>query len=130
MIVPVLVIVGVGVVAAWVVIALLALRLPPGVAREALLFVPNAVVTVRRLLRDPRVPKRVKVALVLAGLWALSPIDLIPEFIPVIGALDDLVVVAYALRLAARRVPAASLREAWPGEPALLERMIRPRRPS
>jgi uncharacterized membrane protein YkvA (DUF1232 family) len=59
-----------------------------------------------------------------AGLWVLSPIDLLPEFLPVIGPLDDVVVVALALRYAARRVPREVLLEAWPGEPRLLERLI------
>ena len=54
----------------------------------------------------------------------LSPIDLLPEFLPVIGPLDDVVVVALALRFAARRVPREVLVEAWPGEPRLLERLI------
>jgi uncharacterized membrane protein YkvA (DUF1232 family) len=56
----------------------------------------------------------------------LSPIDLLPEFLPVIGPLDDVVVVALALRYAARRVPREVLVEAWPGEPQLLERLIGP----
>ena len=51
-----------------------------------------------------------------AALWVLSPIDLIPEFLPVIGPLDDIVVVALALRYAARQIPQAALAEAWPGE--------------
>jgi uncharacterized membrane protein YkvA (DUF1232 family) len=61
---------------------------------------------------------------VLAGLWVLSPVDLLPEFLPVIGPLDDVVVVALALRYAARRVPREVLLEAWPGEPRLLERLL------
>lgn len=60
----------------------------------------------------------------LAGLWVISPIDLIPEFLPVIGPLDDVVVVAVALRYAARRVPRKTLFAAWPGEPRLLERLL------
>ena len=60
----------------------------------------------------------------LAGLWVLSPIDLIPEFLPVIGPLDDLVVVALALRYAARQVPRAVLVEAWPTDPRLLDRLL------
>lgn len=54
----------------------------------------------------------------------LSPLDLIPEFLPVIGPLDDIVVVAVALRYAARRIPRAILLEAWPGEPALIEQLL------
>jgi len=66
----------------------------------------------------------VTAAVVMVGLWVLSPIDLLPEFLPVIGPLDDVVVVAPALRYAARRVPREVLVEAWPGEPRLLERLI------
>jgi uncharacterized membrane protein YkvA (DUF1232 family) len=51
------------------------------------------------------VPRRAKVVVALAGLWLQSPIDLLPEFLPVIGPLDDVVVVALALRYAARQVP-------------------------
>src|SRR6266498_44003 len=103
---------GVGValglmVAGWAVLILLAWRLPPGPLRELARFIPDCVTTVRRLRRDPRVPPRAKVAIVLAGLWLVSPIDLIPEFLPVIGPLDDVVVVALALRYAGRSVPPA-----------------------
>jgi uncharacterized membrane protein YkvA (DUF1232 family) len=74
------------------------------------------------------VPWQARAAVVLAGLWVLSPIDLLPEFLPVIGPLDDVVVVALALRYAARRVPREVLLEAWPGEPRLLERLLGPPR--
>jgi uncharacterized membrane protein YkvA (DUF1232 family) len=63
---------------------------------------------------------------VLAGLWLASPIDLLPEFLPVIGPLDDVVVVALALRYAARQVPRELLLDAWPGDPRLLERLLGP----
>ncbi len=63
-------------------------------------------------------------AVAFAGLWVLSPIDLIPEFLPVIGPLDDVIVVALALRFAARRIPHDVLLEAWPAEPRLLERLV------
>jgi uncharacterized membrane protein YkvA (DUF1232 family) len=65
---------------------------------------------------------------VLAGLWLASPIDLLPEFLPVIGPLDDVVVVALALRYAARQVPRQVLLDAWPGDPRLLERLLGPSR--
>jgi uncharacterized membrane protein YkvA (DUF1232 family) len=65
---------------------------------------------------------------VLAGLWLASPIDLLPEFLPVIGPLDDVVVVALALRYAARQVPRELLLDAWPGDPRLLERLLGPAR--
>jgi uncharacterized membrane protein YkvA (DUF1232 family) len=120
-----LALVGVGVlVASWVLLILLARRLPPGLARDLARFLPDCVTLVRRLRADPRVPRRAKLAVGFAGLWVLSPIDLIPEFLPVIGPLDDVVVVALALRYAARQVPAEVILEAWPGERRLIERLI------
>ena len=108
----------------WGVLVLLARRLPPGLLKDLAGFIPACVAMARTLRRDPRVPRRAKVAVVIAGLYALSPIDLIPEFLPVIGPLDDVVVVALLIRYAARRVPAEVLFEAWTGDPRLLARLI------
>jgi uncharacterized membrane protein YkvA (DUF1232 family) len=116
------------VVASWALLFLAARRLPPGILRDLAAFIPDCVTTVRRLRRDPRVPRRAKIAVVIAGLWVASPIDLIPEFIPVIGPLDDIVVVALALRYAGRQVPRDVLLAAWPGQPRLLERLLGPPR--
>lgn len=107
----------------WVVMVVLARRLPPGLAKDLATVLPACVTTARRLRKDPRVPRRVKVAVAFAGLWVLSPIDLIPEFLPVIGPLDDIVVVALALRYAARHVPPQALIDAWPAERRILERL-------
>ena len=112
----------------WATLAVLARRLPPGAAKDLASVLPACVTTARRLRRDPRVPRRAKVVVVLAGLWVVSPIDLIPEFLPLIGPLDDVVVVALALRYAARRVPRHVLFEAWPGERRILERLVPPDR--
>jgi uncharacterized membrane protein YkvA (DUF1232 family) len=111
-------------VALWALLVILAARLPPGLLKDLAGFLPAWVTLVRRLRADPRVPWQAKAAVVVAGLWVLSPIDLLPEFLPIIGPLDDVVVVALALRYAARRVPREVLLEAWPGEPRLLERLI------
>jgi uncharacterized membrane protein YkvA (DUF1232 family) len=108
----------------WALLVLVARRLPPGLVRDLAGFVPDCVTTVRRLRGDPRVPRRAKVVVALAGLWLLSPIDLLSEFLPVIGPLDDVVVVALAPRYAARQVPREVLAAAWPGEPRLLERLL------
>ena len=107
----------------WVVMIVLAKRLPPGLAKDLATVLPACVTTARRLRKDPRVPRRVKVVVSFAGLWVLSPIDLIPEFLPVIGPLDDIVVVALALRYAARRIPPEALVEAWPAERRILDRL-------
>lgn len=107
----------------WVVMIVLAKRLPPGLAKDLATVLPACVTTARKLRGDDRVPARVKVAVAIAGLWVLSPIDLIPEFLPVIGPLDDVVVVALALRYAARRIPPEALLDAWPAERRILERL-------
>ncbi len=108
----------------WAALWLAARRLPPGLLKDVAQFIPACVTTVGRLRRDPRVPRRAKIAVVVAGLWVLSPIDLIPEFLPVIGPLDDIVVVALALRYAARQMPRDVLLDAWPGDARLLERLL------
>jgi uncharacterized membrane protein YkvA (DUF1232 family) len=108
----------------WALLAFLARRLPAGAAKDLATVLPACVTTARRLRRDSRVPRRARVAVVIALLWVLSPIDLIPEFLPVIGPLDDVIVVALAFRYAARQVPREVLLEAWPAEPRILDRLI------
>lgn len=120
-----LLLIGVGMlVASWAILVVLAARLPEGTLKELASFLPDCLTTVRRLRSDPRVPRRAKLAIAFAGLWVLSPIDLIPEFLPVIGPLDDVVVVALAFRYAARQVPAEVLLEAWPGRRDVMERLL------
>ena len=118
------------VVVSWLLLIVLARRLPPGVAKDLAAFLPDCVTTMRALRRDPRVPRRAKIALLVAVLWVLSPIDLIPEFLPVIGPLDDVIAVALLLRYAGRTVPRQVLLDAWPGDPYLLERLLGPARPN
>jgi uncharacterized membrane protein YkvA (DUF1232 family) len=125
--------IGIGIAAAvmvatWGLLILLARRLPEGTAKELARFLPACLTTVRRLRRHPAVPRRAKLAVGFAGLWVLSPIDLIPEFLPVIGPLDDVVVVALALRYAARSVPRDVVLEAWPGDRRIVERLLGPAR--
>ena len=108
----------------WGLMIALAARLPPGVVKDLAGFLPACVTTIRKLRTDPRVPWRAKFAIGFAGLWVISPIDLIPEFLPVIGPLDDIVVVALAFRYAARQIPPEVLYEAWPADPSLLRRLI------
>jgi uncharacterized membrane protein YkvA (DUF1232 family) len=117
--------------ATWPVLVILARRLPPGLLRDVAAFLPACVTAARRLRRSPEVPRRAKVALGIAVIWVLSPIDLIPEFLPVIGPLDDVVAVVLLLRYAARSIPRPVLLAAWPVEPRLLERVLdgRPPRP-
>jgi uncharacterized membrane protein YkvA (DUF1232 family) len=122
-----LVVVGLGaLVASWALLVVLARRLPPGVLKDLAGFLPACLTLARRLRRDPRVPRRARMAVIAAGLWVASPIDLVPEFLPVIGPLDDVVAVALLLRYAARQVPRQVLFEAWPADPRMLERLLGP----
>jgi uncharacterized membrane protein YkvA (DUF1232 family) len=114
----------------WLLLIVLARRLPPGVAKDLAGFLPDCVTAMRVLRRDPRVPRRAKVAIVIAMLWVLSPIDLIPEFLPVIGPLDDIIAVALLLRYAGRSVPRQVLLDAWPGDQHMIQRLLGPARPA
>jgi uncharacterized membrane protein YkvA (DUF1232 family) len=94
-------------------------------ARELALLLPNLIRLFKGLVGDPRVPLRAKVVLALAGLWLASPIDLIPEFIPLLGALDDAIVAALALRFALAATDGAVVREHWHGDAVAFERLLR-----
>jgi uncharacterized membrane protein YkvA (DUF1232 family) len=94
-------------------------------ARALAGFIPDCIVLCSRLLRDPRVPRRKKVMLVaLTGYLAL-PFDLVPDFIPVAGQLDDVVIVALVLRSLLRGGGEALVREHWPGPPNSLALVLR-----
>ena len=102
-------------------------------AREVATLLPNLVRLFKGLLRDPRVPRGSKILLLLGAVWVASPIDLIPEFIPVLGPLDDAVVAALILRHVLRTAGADVVAEHWRGEAATLNRLIRlfePRTPT
>jgi uncharacterized membrane protein YkvA (DUF1232 family) len=94
-------------------------------ALPVLRLMPDVVRLVRRLLADPATSRRVRLALLLLLVWLLSPIDLIPEFLPGIGPLDDVVVAALVLRWAGRRSGSAALRRHWPGSDAGFELLLR-----
>jgi uncharacterized membrane protein YkvA (DUF1232 family) len=116
----------IGLLATWALLIVAARRLPPGILKDLAGFLPACLTTIRRLRNHPQVPRRAKIAILIAGLWLLSPIDLLPEFLPVIGPLDDALVIALALRYAARSVPRPVLLDAWPADPRLLERLLGP----
>lgn len=90
--------------------------------REALLVVPNLAKLMARLLRDPRVPRRRKLLMGFAGLYVVSPVDLIPESLfPVVGQLDDLLLMVFSINHLLNGVPPSVLREYWDGDPESLE---------
>lgn len=94
-------------------------------ARALATFVPDCVVLLRRLLGDERVPRRARVVVVLLLAYLAMPFDLVPDVIPVAGQLDDVLVVALALRLVLRAAGPELVREHWRGPPESLRAMLR-----
>ena len=119
--------IAVALVALWVVLLVLlwALR-PRGVpVREILGVVPDVVRLVRSVIVDRAAPLDVRLVLVGLLTWILSPIDLIPEFIPVLGPLDDVVVAIVAMRYVRRRLGLDDLRRRWAGTEAGFALLVR-----
>jgi uncharacterized membrane protein YkvA (DUF1232 family) len=106
-----------GVLLLWAVALLLLWRARPEdlTVREALRLLPDLVRLVRRLAADRSLPSGVRVRLWLLLAYLLSPVDLVPDVIPVLGYADDVVVVALALRSVVRRAGGDALARAWPG---------------
>jgi uncharacterized membrane protein YkvA (DUF1232 family) len=88
-------------------------------------LLPDLVRLATRLARDPATPRSSRLALAGLAMWIASPIDLIPEFIPVIGPLDDIVVAAIVLRWVGRRVGEDALRAHWPGSSDAFDLVLR-----
>lgn len=87
--------------------------------------IPDLVALCRGLLRDPRVPIGSKLLVGVAIVWLVSPIDLVPEFIPVLGPLDDVVVVALVLRHLVKRAGPEVIQDHWRGDPRVLRTALR-----
>jgi uncharacterized membrane protein YkvA (DUF1232 family) len=94
-------------------------------AKEIALLLPNLIILFKDLARDPRVPRGSKALLVVGVAWFASPIDLIPEFIPILGPLDDAVVAALILRHLIRTAGPDIVTEQWRGDAATLDRLLR-----
>lgn len=92
--------------------------------RALLRLVPDVIRLLGRLVRDPEVPRGVRwVLLALLG-YLLVPVDLVPDFLPVVGWADDAVVVALALCFAVRRAGRDALESRWPGSPEGLRALL------
>jgi uncharacterized membrane protein YkvA (DUF1232 family) len=116
-------------VAAWLLLILILWLIRPRDVRagELIRVVPDVLRLTRDLLFDRTTPARVRVALAVMAAWLVSPIDVIPEFIPVLGPLDDVIVAVVVLRYVRRRLGAEELRRRWRGTPegwALVERLL------
>ncbi|MFT7841641.1 YkvA family protein [Saccharothrix sp. BKS2] len=95
--------------------ALAVLRPRGGLLREALRLLPDVVRLLRGLATDRDLPRGVRVRLVLLLAYLALPIDLVPDFIPVLGQADDAVVVVVVLRGVVRRAGLGAVRAHWPG---------------
>jgi len=94
-------------------------------AKELAMFLPNLLLLFGGLARDPRCPRRSKALLIFAAAWIASPIDLIPEFIPFLGPLDDAVMAALVLRHVLKKAGPDVVRDHWRGDPTTIERLLR-----
>jgi uncharacterized membrane protein YkvA (DUF1232 family) len=90
-------------------------------AREAAGFVPDVVMLFKDLAQDDRIPRRAKIEAALAAGYLVMPIDLIPDFIPGIGQLDDIAIVGWAVRRMMLGAGEGVLREHWRGSDRGLE---------
>ena len=126
---PVLITIA-AIVGVWLVlVAVIWLHRPSrDLAMPALRALPDIVRLARRLLADPRTPIRHRIGLVVLIVWLVSPIDLLPEFLPGIGPLDDIVAAAVILGWIGRETGRSRLEELWPGDAAgfaVVARMLR-----
>jgi uncharacterized membrane protein YkvA (DUF1232 family) len=108
---------GIAVVASWLVlvVALVVVRPKGALLKEALRILPDLIRLLRRLAADRTLPRGVRVRLGLLLVYLAVPIDLIPDFIPVLGYADDAILVTAVLRSVVRRAGADAVRRHWPG---------------
>lgn len=91
---------------------------------DALRLVPDVIRLLRRLAADRTLPRTLRVRLWLLIAYLISPIDLVPDFIPVLGYADDVIIVAIALRSITRRAGPEALQQHWPGTSQGLETLL------
>jgi uncharacterized membrane protein YkvA (DUF1232 family) len=109
----------------WVVLVLVLILLGQrAMARELATLLPNLTRLFAGLLRDPRVPVRAKLVLGATVLYLAMPIDLVPDFVPIAGALDDAIVAAFALRFVIGASSPDVVAEHWRGDPETLRRIL------
>jgi uncharacterized membrane protein YkvA (DUF1232 family) len=108
-----------GVVLLWAVLVAALWLAKPGEydVKQALRLLPDLIRLIKRLAADPDIPRGVRIRLALLLVYLALPIDLIPDFIPVLGYADDAIIVALVLRSATRRAGPDAVAKHWPGTP-------------
>jgi len=111
--------IALGLVGAWalLIVVLWVFRPRDVHAGELVRVVPDVLRLVRDLLADRTVNVGVRISLIVLLAWLVNPVDLVPEFIPVLGPLDDVIVTIIVLRYARRRLGEDDLRRRWRGTP-------------
>lgn len=107
------------------VLALLVAKSKGGLLKEALRLLPDVIRLLKRLATDRTLPRGVRIRLALLFAYLAFPLDLIPDFIPVLGYADDAIIVAAVLRSVVRRVGIGPLQQHWPGSPDGLAAVVR-----
>lgn len=112
---------------AWLAfVAILWLHRPTRILAGAALRLPADLLRLARSLNaDPTTPRSVKLAMALLAAYLVSPIDLVPDFLPVVGSLDDVIVAGLVLRWVARRIGRVELEAHWAGTQAGLAWLLR-----
>jgi uncharacterized membrane protein YkvA (DUF1232 family) len=111
------------------IIALAMRRSKDNLIKEALRLLPDLLRLLKRLTTDRTLPTGIRVRVALLFIYLAIPIDIIPDFIPVLGYADDAIIVVLVLRSVCRRVSLEELRAAWPGTDdgfAAVQRLVQP----
>jgi uncharacterized membrane protein YkvA (DUF1232 family) len=116
-----------GLVLVWAVLAAVLWLIKPDeyALKDALRLLPDLIRLIKRLVADPDTPRGVRIRLALLLVYLALPVDLIPDFVPVIGYADDAIIVAWVLRSATRRAGPEAVARHWPGTPEGLNALKR-----
>ncbi|HYS29314.1 MAG TPA: DUF1232 domain-containing protein [Candidatus Limnocylindria bacterium] len=108
----------------WAAAFLLVRLLPEGAVRSAISLLPSTLTLCQRLIRSKSVPRRARLILLLGFLYAVSPVTIIPDFVPVVGKLDNFLALVLALRWSSKMIAPEVLADAWPGKPSQLKLLV------
>ena len=117
--------IAIGTISMLLLVAVLSVRRSRAALIELVRLIPACLALLRDVMRDPTVPKRAKIAPALGLVYLAIPIDLIPDFIPGLGHLDDALLVAWAIRHLVAAAGRERVTAHWTGNPRTLDRILR-----